>query len=144
MSNTYIHDHWKASLIGHSDNNGAEDKGHLHVTQNNNYWKNIHSRTPSIRFGTGHIYNSYFEVDDGINTRDGAQVLVESNVFVGSNKPLYSTDAGYAVAKDNDFGSGANKASAGTLTSVPYSYSLLGSKNVKSAVVGSAGQTLKF
>lgn len=145
VSNSYIHDHWKASLIGHSDNNGAEDTGHLRVTQNNNYWYNINSRTPSIRFGTGHIYNSYFnQVNDGINTRDGAQVLVQSNVFVGSSKPLYSTDDGYAVATGNDFGSGSNQAEAGTLTSVPYSYSLLGSANVKSAVVGTAGQTLSF
>ncbi|KUL89770.1 hypothetical protein ZTR_00500 [Talaromyces verruculosus] len=145
VSNSYIHDHWKASLIGHSDNNGAQDTGHLRVTQNNNYWHNINSRTPSIRFGTGHVYNSYFDqVNDGINTRDGAQVLVQSNVFVGSSKPLYSTDAGYAVATDNDFGSGSNEALAGTLTSVPYSYSLLGSGNVKAAVVGSAGQTLSF
>ncbi|RAO67487.1 uncharacterized protein BHQ10_003499 [Talaromyces amestolkiae] len=145
VSNSYIHDHWKASLIGHSDNNGAEDTGHLRVTQNNNYWYNINSRTPSIRFGTGHIYNSYFdEVNDGINTRDGAQVLVQSNVFVGSSKPLYSTDDGYAVATDNDFGDGSNEAETGTLTSVPYSYSLLGSGNVKAAVVGAAGQTLSF
>ncbi|KAJ5483843.1 pectate lyase A [Penicillium diatomitis] len=144
VSNSYIHDHWKASLIGHSDKNGAEDTGHLHLTQNNNHWKNIHSRTPPIRFGTGHIYKSYSEVDDSINTRDAAQVLVESNVFSGSTKPLYSTDAGYAFERDNDFGAGANAALAGTLKSVPYSYSLLGSKNVESVVVGSAGQTLKF
>nr|ADK25712.1 pectate lyase 1 [Penicillium occitanis (nom. inval.)] len=145
VSNSYIHDHWKASLIGHSDNNGAEDTGHLRVTQNNNHWYNINSRTPSIRFGTGHVYNSYFDqVNDGINTRDGAQVLVQSNVFVGSSKPLYSTDDGYAVATDNDFGSGSNEALAGTLTSVPYSYSLLGSGNVKAAVVSTAGQTLSF
>ncbi|KAJ5156912.1 pectate lyase A [Penicillium canariense] len=145
VSNTFLHDHWKASLIGHSDSNGDEDTGYLHVTQNNNYWYNINSRTPSIRFGTGHFYNSYFEqVNDGINTRDGAQVLVESNTFVGCDKPLYSTDAGYAVAKDNDFGDGANTAETGTLTSVPYSYSLLGSGKVKSSVVGTAGQTLSF
>lgn len=145
MSNTFIHDHWKASLIGHSDNNGNEDTGHLRVTQNNNYWYNINSRAPSFRFGTGHIYNGYFEnVSDGINTRKGAQLLVESNTFVGSKKPLYSTDAGYAVANDNDFGDGSNTAEKGTLTSMPYSYTLLGSGKVKSAVVGSAGQTLSF
>lgn len=69
---------------------------------------------------------------------------MQSNVFVGSTNPLYSTDAGYAVATDNDFGGGSNEALAGTLTSVPYSYSLLGSANVKAAVVGSAGQTLSF
>ncbi|OGE55624.1 hypothetical protein PENARI_c004G08022 [Penicillium arizonense] len=145
VSNTFIHDHYKASLIGHSDSNSAEDTGHLHVTQNNNYWYNINSRAPSFRFGTGHIYNSYFlDVSDGINTRDGAQLLVESNTFSGSKKPLYSTDNGYAVAKDNDFGSGSNAAPTGTLTSVPYSYTLVGSAKVKAAVVGTAGQTLTF
>ncbi|KAG0161410.1 hypothetical protein PDIDSM_8944 [Penicillium digitatum] len=145
VSNTFIHDHWKASLIGHSDSNSKEDTGHLHVTQNNNYWYNIHSRGPSFRFGTGHVYNSYYEnVSDGINTRQGAQLLVESNTFVGSKKPLYSTNSGYAVANDNDFGSGKNVAAAGTLKSVPYGYNLLGSAKVKAAVVGTAGQTLVF
>lgn len=38
ISNTYFHDHWKADLIGHSDNNAAEDTGHFHVTEVGNYW----------------------------------------------------------------------------------------------------------
>lgn len=145
VSNSYIHDHWKASLVGHSDSNKAEDTGHLRITYSNNYWSNINSRGPSIRFGTGHIYNNYYNaVADGINTRDGAQVLVESNVFVGSKKPLYSTDSGYAVASDNDFGSGANEALAGTLKTVPYAYTKLANTAVKAAVVGTAGNTLSF
>ena len=32
-----LHDHWKASLVGHSDNNGDEDKA-LRVTYASNYW----------------------------------------------------------------------------------------------------------
>nr|Q12639.1 RecName: Full=Pectin lyase; Flags: Precursor [Didymella pinodes]CAA60884.1 pectin lyase [Didymella pinodes] len=44
VTNTFLHDHWKASLIGHSDSNGAEDKGHLTVTYANNYLKNLNSR----------------------------------------------------------------------------------------------------
>ncbi|KFY31122.1 hypothetical protein V493_01379 [Pseudogymnoascus sp. VKM F-4281 (FW-2241)] len=145
VSNSYIHDHWKGSLIGHSDSNAGEDRGHLRVTQNNNYWSNINSRTPSIRFGTGHIYNSYFlNCGDGINTRQGAQVLVESNVFSGTKKPLYSTDAGYAVERDNNFGGKTNLALRGSLNSVPYSYSLVGSGNVRNAVVGRSGNTLSF
>jgi hypothetical protein len=60
----------------------------------------FHFHGPFIRFGAGHIYNNnYNEVTDGINTRDGAQVLVEGNVFIGSFKPLYS-DSGYAVASE--------------------------------------------
>ncbi|TGO87325.1 hypothetical protein BPOR_0234g00110 [Botrytis porri] len=147
LSNSFIHDHWKSSLVGHSDSNSAEDKGHLRVTYANNYWKNVNSRGPSIRFGTAHIYNSYHDtVADGINTRLGAQVLVESNAWTGSKKPLYSTDAGYAVASDNDFGFGANEAEKGTMSAstLGYKYTLLGSSKVKSAVVGTAGATLSF
>ncbi|KAF5879592.1 putative pectate lyase a protein [Botrytis fragariae] len=147
LSNSFIHDHWKASLVGHSDSNSAEDKGHLRVTYANNYWKNVNSRGPSIRFGTAHIYNSYHDtVADGINTRLGAQVLVESNAWTGSKKPLYSTDAGYAVANDNDFGTGSNEAEKGTLSAskLGYTYTLLGSSKVKAAVVGTAGVTLSF
>lgn len=56
ISNTYFHDHWKASLVGHSDSNADEDTGNLIVTYANNYWSNINSRGPSFRFGTGHIF----------------------------------------------------------------------------------------
>ncbi|KAG4031882.1 hypothetical protein MFRU_008g02360 [Monilinia fructicola] len=148
VSNSYLHEHYKASLIGHSDSNGAEDTGHLTVTQHNNYWSNIGSRTPSLRFGTGHVYNSYFlNANTGIDTRDGAQILVQSNVFKNVSEPiaaLYSDDTGFANAFDNDLGGYADTAPVGTLTasSVPYSYSLLGSGNVVAAVVGTAGATL--
>ncbi|KAI4853026.1 putative pectate lyase [Aureobasidium sp. EXF-8845] len=149
ISNTLFHDHYKCSLVGHSDNNAAEDTGHLHVTYANNYFSNVSSRLPSIRFGTGHIFNNYFEnvLSSAIDTRDGAQTLVESNVFVKAKQPLaslYSDDKGYAVAKDNDFGGEKNEAPVGTLTKVPYSYTALGSGKVKAAVVGVAGNTLKF
>lgn len=146
VSNSYLHDHWKCSLVGHSDNNGAQDTGHLTVTYHSNYWKNINSRAPSLRFGTAHVYNNYYEeVNDGINTRDGAQILVQNNVFVDPKRALYSTDAGYAVAEGNDFGSSSNEALPGNLTSVPYKVvELLDAKDVKTAVVGSAGVTLKF
>jgi pectate lyase len=48
--------------------------------------------------------------NDGINTRVGAELLVQNNVFEGVGKPLYSTDNGYANASGNDFGSGNNTA----------------------------------
>lgn len=77
----------------------------------------------------------------------GAQALVESNVFVDVKDALtsqFSKEDGYAVANDNDFGSSQNDAPEGTLTTVPYEYELLGSENVESAVVGTAGNTLNF
>lgn len=132
--------------MGHSDSNANEDKGHLRVTYHNNYWSNVNSRGPSFRFGTGHIYNNYYEnVSDGINTRQGAQLLVQNNVFTGSKKPLYSTDGGYAVASGNDFGGAQNAAPEGSLKFMPYTTpTLLDTAAVKAAVVGVAGATLKF
>jgi pectate lyase len=104
---------------------------------------------PLLRFGTAHIINSYYDGDShgdsGINSRMGAQALVESNVFVGIKDALtsrFSKEDGYAVEDDNDFGESENSAPKGTLTSVPYEYELLGSENVKAAVVGVAGNTL--
>jgi len=139
-----LSNHWKASLVGHSDNNGSEDKA-LRVTYAFNYWSNLNSRTPSFRFGQGHIFNNFFENNsDGINTRDGAQLLVENNVWTGTTKPIYATDAGYAVARGNDFGGASNTAPTGTLTSVPYSYSLTAVGSVKATVVASAGNKLSF
>ena len=146
VSNSFMHDHWKCSLVGHSDSNGSEDKGHLTVTYNNNYWLNINSRGPSFRFGTGHLYNNYYEnVSDGINTRQGAQLLVQNNVWVKAKKALYSTDGGNAVAEGNDFGDSENTAPKGSLSKVPYEVpELLEAAAVKAAVVGTAGVTLKF
>ena len=84
-------------------------------------------------------------MSDGINTRDGAQLLVQNNVFSGSKKALYSTDSGYAVASGIDFGTSENTALAGTLSEVPYDVpELLEASAVKAAVVGTAGVTLSF
>ncbi|KAJ7983172.1 pectate lyase [Mycena polygramma] len=144
VTNSKLYTHWKGSLIGHSDSNGAEDTP-ITVTLASNYWFNLSSRTPSFRFGHGHIFNNVFDDnDDGINTRDGAQLLVENNVWTGTDKPLYSTDGGFAVATGNDFGGAANTAPAGTFTTAPYSYSKLAASAVRAAVVSTAGQTLAF
>ncbi|KAK2747007.1 pectate lyase a [Colletotrichum kahawae] len=168
ISYTYFHDHWKTSLVGHSENNGDEDKGHLRITYAHNYWANFGSRGPSLRFGTGHIYNSYYlkyastpllrilesaltasSGNSGINTRQGAQVLIQSNVFKNVSVPITTQDSdivGYAVAIDNDLGGAANTAPVGTMNanSPGYSYSLLGSSNVVATVPGQAGQKLTF
>jgi pectate lyase len=88
-------------------------------------------------------------MNTGIDTGDGAQIPVQSNVFSNCTEPiatLYSDATGYANAIDNDLGDGTNTAPVGTLTasSPPYSYSLLGSSNVVAAVVGTAGATLSI
>ena len=93
-----VHDHYKTSLIGHSDSNGSEDSGKLHVTYHHNYFRNVSSRGPSIRFGTLHAYNNLYEnfidASTGISSRMGACSRVENNVFSGVNQPVLTTQSG--------------------------------------------------
>ncbi|KAB5594196.1 hypothetical protein CTheo_2412 [Ceratobasidium theobromae] len=142
VTNSYLHDHWKASLVGHSDSNESEDTA-IQVTYALNKWYNLNSRTPSFRFGHGHIFNNFFlSNNDGINTRVGAELLVQNNVWEDCDKALYSTDGGYANASGNDFGGASNTASTTTWSSVGYSYTLLDASAVKTYVNSHAGATL--
>lgn len=78
----------------------------------------------------------------------GAQLLIESSVFESSaTKAIFSADSdttGYAVVNDVDLGGSTNTAPVGTLKTVPYSYSKLGSGSTKASVVANAGQKLSF
>ncbi|KAF2829544.1 pectin lyase-like protein [Ophiobolus disseminans] len=77
-----FHDHWKGSLVGHSDNNAAQDTGKLKVTYHHNHFTKVNSRLPSVRFGTAHVYSSCYDGGiSGVNSRMGAQVFVEANSF---------------------------------------------------------------
>ncbi|CAE6496866.1 unnamed protein product [Rhizoctonia solani] len=144
LTNNYLHDHWKASLVGHSDSNESEDTA-IQVTYAYNKWYNLNSRTPSFRFGHGHIFNNFFlSNNDGINTRVGAELLVQNNVFESCDKGLYSTDNGYANASGNDFGGASNTALTTTWNSVGYSYTLTAVGSVKSYVNSNAGAILSF
>ncbi|KAL4865312.1 putative pectate lyase B [Aspergillus spectabilis] len=151
VSNTYFHDHWKGSLIGHSDNNEDEDLGALHITYANNHWYNINSRTPSIRFGVVHIINNYWDslIDTGVNVRMDAQALIQSSAFANCPpEAIHFKDSdytGYAVVEDVDLGGSENTVPEGTLTpdSLPYAaIPALGSGSVPGTIPGTAGQRL--
>ncbi|KAM5349942.1 hypothetical protein ACJ41O_006447 [Fusarium nematophilum] len=152
ISYTYLHDHSKGSLVGHSDNNAAEDTGTLHVTYAHNHFYNVRSRGPLLRFGTAHIFNQYYDtMDTGLNSRMGAQALIQSSVFQNVGKKAIFTESskedGYVVAEDVVLGGESqNTAPKGTLSSssIPYKFSLLGSGKVASTVPGEAGQRLSF
>ncbi|TPQ15441.1 polysaccharide lyase family 1 protein [Streptomyces sporangiiformans] len=138
-------DHFKGSLVGHSDNNAGEDTGHLRVTYHHNHFSNIYSRIPSLRFGTGHFYDNYVAgADTAVHSRMGAQVLVENNVF-RSTKVAVTTNRssdvdGYAVLRGNDLGGAATEISqAGSFTSPPYSYSAEPASSVIASVTAGAG-----
>ena len=148
---TFFHDHWKTSLVGHSDSNASQDRAHLRVTYANNHWLNVGSRAPSVRFGTAHVYNNFYQnLSTAVNTRMGAEVVAESNAFRNVKEPITSADSkevGTAVTRDNDLGGATVKAPAGTFgiaSVIPYKYTLLGSGAVPGRVPGEAGAILTF
>ncbi|CZS99057.1 hypothetical protein WAI453_008398 [Rhynchosporium graminicola] len=75
--------HWKGSLVGHSDNNGAQDTGKLHITYHHNLFDKVNSRLPSVRFGSVHVFNQHVTGTNtsAVHARMGAQIYVENSVF---------------------------------------------------------------
>ncbi|QRV82742.1 pectate lyase [Ceratobasidium sp. AG-Ba] len=137
-------EHYKVSLVGHSDNNAVEDTGHLRVTYHHNYFLNVNSRLPSLRFGTGHVYNNYMKdvFNSGVDSRDGAQVLVESNVMDSVLLPIETKlNGGYAVQRSNLLINTTMDTDlvTGTLTTVPYAYAIDPTDTIAAGVAKSAG-----
>ncbi|MCX5007973.1 polysaccharide lyase family 1 protein [Streptomyces sp. NBC_00638] len=138
-------DHYKGSLVGHSDSNSSEDTGHLRVTYHHNWFNNINSRIPSLRFGTGHFYDNYVVgAETAVHSRMGAQMLVENNVFrstavaVTTNRD--SDVDGYANLTGNDLGGAATEISrVGTFTKPSYSYTAEPASTVVASVTSGAG-----
>ncbi|MFF3737745.1 polysaccharide lyase family 1 protein [Streptomyces sp. NPDC002566] len=138
-------DHFKGSLVGHSDKNASQDTGHLKVTYHHNHFSDVYSRIPSLRFGTGHFYDNYVVgADTAVHSRMGAQMLVENNVF-RSTKIAVTTNRssdvdGFANLRGNDLGGAATEISrTGTFTSAPYSYTAEPASSVVASVTAGAG-----
>ncbi|SHI63094.1 pectate lyase family protein [Streptomyces sp. 3214.6] len=138
-------DHFKGSLVGHSDNNAGQDTGHLRVTYHHNQFSNVYSRIPSLRFGTGHFYDNYVVgAETAVHSRMGAQMLVENNVF-RSTQVAVTTNRdsdvdGYANLTGNDLGGAATEVSqVGTFTKPPYSYTAEPAPSVVASVTSGAG-----
>ncbi|BBH65244.1 hypothetical protein ACTI_19290 [Actinoplanes sp. OR16] len=146
VSWNYLHDHSKGSLLGHSDNNAAEDTGKLHVTYSHNWFDNVASRLPRLRFGTVHLYNNLFSnaKTSGIHCLMESQCLVQNNVFVNVKLPVWTTEDsdldGFAVISGNDFGGEEPVITqTGTFTSAPYSVTLDPATSVSALVKAGAG-----
>lgn len=113
ISWTRFHDHFKGSLVGHSDSNAAEDTGHFLITCHHNYFYNVNSRMPSNRFGTVHSYNNYvdnsnespaFDANSGISSRMGACTRIENNYFVGLGEAVMTDQSSSMLGEVQLFG----------------------------------------
>ncbi len=106
ISYNTLHDSWKTSLWGSSDNS-EEDAGR-NITFHHNHWYNNNSRMPLFRYGEAHVFNNYYHNIDGsaVNARMGAEIRVDGNVFETVNHPItsqFSEERGFWDVEDNIF-----------------------------------------
>jgi pectate lyase len=158
ISNSRFELHDKTILIGHSDTNGGQDAGKLHVTFYNNLFNQVRERTPRVRFGNVHAFNNVYMGDVkasvypyiysfGIGT--SGSLLSESNGFNIANlkKPCDVVKAfnGKTFTDKNSLinNSAAGLSSCGFTNytaKIPYSYKVQAmNSNLMKAIVAGAG-----
>lgn len=136
----------KTMLLGHDDDNGAQDTGRLHVTYYDNWFDASQQRNPRVRFGNVvHVLNNYYgSVDDyGIASTQNGAVLVEGNSFENTDSPCElgqgDSPAGALRAVNNVFANSGTCQTGGSVGGVPYPYTAQNPNNVKSSVTSGAG-----
>ena len=81
----------KTMLLGHSANNGEQDRGYLRVTYHHNWFDLTATRTPRVRFGYAHVFNNYLDATDyflGLGIE--ASIYAEGN-YVAATKTITQT-----------------------------------------------------
>jgi len=92
ISYNYLHDSWKTSLHGHTENETDSANTNRRITFHHNRFEDIESRVPLFRFGEGHLYNNYYNNirSTAINSRSGATLHIENNHFENTQNPIVS------------------------------------------------------
>jgi pectate lyase len=138
--------HQFCNLIGHDDNNGSEDSGHLGTTFHHVWWAdNVDQRMPRVRFGKVHVFNSLYTASGDsacIEVGVSCNIRSESNVFQGIKNPVdssHSNGASVIQSIGNVGPSGVNTNIGGSAFSPPYGYTLESTSSVASTVMSGAG-----
>ncbi|MFL6122487.1 polysaccharide lyase family 1 protein [Actinophytocola sp.] len=139
--------HDKTMLLGHSDDNGSQDRGHLRVTYHHNWFAGTTQRHPRVRFGNPvHVYNNYYQgvTSYGVASTMEAGVLVEANYFENTNRACDlgqgDSPAGNLVQRNNTLvGSGACANTGTGVNAIPYSYTAESASAARTNVINGAG-----
>lgn len=142
-----VQSHDKSMLLGHSDDNGSQDRGHLRVSYHHNWFAGSTQRHPRVRFGNPvHVYNNYYQgvTSYGVASTVEAGVLVEGNYFENTNRACDlgqgSSPAGRLVQRNNTLvNSGACANNGSGVNAIPYSYSLESAATARTNVINGAG-----
>jgi pectate lyase len=146
VSWNHVFNHDKSMLLGHSDDNGSQDTGHLRVSYHHNFFDGSTQRHPRVRFGNPvHVFNNYYKNNSGygVASTEGAGVLVEGNYFDGVSDPYHlgeaSSGPGTLVARNNQLVNSGAGQTGGSVASIPYSYTLEAASTINSVVSSGAG-----
>ena len=147
VSWNHFHDHGKTMLLGHSDSNGAQDRGRLRVTYHHNWFDGSSTRHPRVRFAESvHVFNNYYFGNEyGVASTMNAGVVVEGNYFENVEDTTLvgyaGSDPGRVVARQNHLVNSGAPQTAGSVVepSTYYSYKLDNAANVKAIVTSGAG-----
>lgn len=143
-----FHDHDKSALLGHSDDNGAQDRGHLRVTYVGNWFNGTTQRHPRVRFANPvHVLNNYFNGNSGygVASTENAGVYVERNYFENVKNPVVAVTGDSAqgnIRLLNNYlvNSGTPVARNSRLVAaIPYTYTPMANSKVKAVVMAGAG-----
>jgi pectate lyase len=145
VSWTVMHDHFDSGLVGHSDDNGAEDTGHLTVTLHHNDYTRIESG-PRVRFGRVHVYDNLFEDVTlyAVVSQLGAQALIEQNWFARVTTPIITSYKGTTEGAAHEVGnvyrdSGPSEITMDAAWRPPYPYNADSAENAQALVSVCAG-----
>lgn len=152
--------HRFCNLLGGSDteksSGGVTSDGKLNVTFYKTWWgAGVAERMPRVRFGKVHVANCLFNSTDGgqghcVRAAFKADILVESNVFIGQKKPidLFDNDFTAITVKNNVFTNcTGNTTGSGTAFTPPYTLALGATSSLEKEISDAssgAGPTLTW
>ena len=135
--------HRFCNLIGHDDNNGAEDSGHLNVTFHHVWWAdNVNQRMPRVRFGKVHLFNDLYTASGDnacIELGVSADIRYENNVFQGVGNAVDSSHSNGASVIQAVGNQGSSTSIGGAAFQPPYAYTLDATTAVAAEVMAGAG-----
>jgi pectate lyase len=142
---TFNSGHNFVNLVGHSDNNVAEDAGKLRVTYHHNWWSTLCvERMPRVRFGRVHVFNNYFNSPGNnycVRASIQSEVLVENNFFENIDEPYEKFDPPGLIRASNNLTVNCTAVQNfdDTVFTPPYTYSAEAPANVPVTVTNQAG-----
>ncbi|MGP4115303.1 pectate lyase family protein [Streptomyces sp. 4N509B] len=151
VSWNHTHHHAKNMLLGHDDDNAAQDTGYLKVTYHHNWYDVTPQRNPRVRFGNPvHIFNNYYldNSDTGPACQADSGCLIEGNYFEDVEEPMtnsYSGPEGNIVERNNVFVGETGEPVVGGTVADPrdyYDYTVDDPQRIRDIVMAGAGTTL--